>query len=327
MTPVPLNGSNECELKRERGIIKIKQIHFGSYPQTLVTDPMLKKELDKLIPDFYLESDFYTKWKDYNYTLMGRKQSYMWYTDVTYKKEKYRAVYFSSYRYNDTHITEDIVKELDQLNNGFKRNKVYWFKWEPIEWEILKEDNKNQKALLVTKNLVDAQPFCNVYRDGKFRHNGGVGYANNYELSDIRKWLNGFFFNTAFDKDDKEIILTTEVDNSIGDEVFDSNNTQDKVFIISYFEEQKYKTYKKIRGVTDYASIQGACNEKKPKVMYALTRSPIIDADEDVVWAANNIMDIFVGKNQKDYTVANYTFNGVCPMIWIKICETDTISL
>ena len=91
-------------------------------------------------------------------------------------------------------------------------------------------------------------------------------YDNNYQFSDIRKWLNTKFYNTAFNDSEKRKILTTEVDNSakmsepidtkswndvqkqafsrhMGDpyntndkELFSCENTRDKVFLVSVGE-------------------------------------------------------------------------------------------
>lgn len=58
-----------------------------------------------------------------------------------------------------------------------------------------------------------------------------------YAESDIRRWLNTTFFNTAFNADCQRIIVTTEVDNSLESTGYVENsqiceNTIDKVFFV-----------------------------------------------------------------------------------------------
>ena len=100
--------------------------------------------------------------------------------------------------------------------------------------------------------------------DIKHEHNGGIGYSNNYELSNIRKFLNDNFYSTAFNELEKELIELTEVDNSASSTYSSSNeyacnNTFDKMFLLSYQEAVTYYSSdeeKKAQG-SDYAKSQG----------------------------------------------------------------------
>ena len=65
--------------------------------------------------------------------------------------------------------------------------------------------------------------------------------ANNYKYSKIRAWLNATFYETAFSELQREIILTTTVDNSVYSTGYDTNpyvceDTEDKIFLLSYRE-------------------------------------------------------------------------------------------
>ena len=105
---------------------------------------------------------------------------------------------------------------------------------EPIKWRILSEENG--EALLLSEYILDAHRFDPS--------------KNNYKNSEIRKWLNNDFYNKAFKEDEKQLILTTNVDNSErsinpnrnanefynGKNVFACENTQDKVFLLSMQE-------------------------------------------------------------------------------------------
>lgn len=100
-----------------------------------------------------------------------------------------------------------------------------------IEWLILARDE--QKILIVSKYGLDAQPYNKDYT------------SVTWETCTLRKWLNGTFYNKAFSSAEQAAILTTNVDNSksqcySGWNTSGGNNTEDKVFLLSYAEANKY---------------------------------------------------------------------------------------
>lgn len=126
----------------------------------------------------------------------------------------------------------------------------------PIEWLVLARDGN--KALLISRYGLDAQPYN--------KDNTSV----TWETCTLRTWLNGMFYNKAFSSAEQAAILTTNVDNSksqcySGWNTSGGNNTQDKVFLLSYAEASKYfgVTYnssntKSRVAPTAYAIAQGA---------------------------------------------------------------------
>lgn len=101
----------------------------------------------------------------------------------------------------------------------------------PIEWLILARDE--QKILIVGKYGLNAQPYNKDYT------------SVTWETCTLRKWLNGTFYNKAFSSAEQAAILTTNVNNSKsqcyrGWNTSGGNNTQDKVFLLSYAEANKY---------------------------------------------------------------------------------------
>ena len=108
---------------------------------------------------------------------------------------------------------------------------TYWFKCEPIVWNVL--SNNSGTCYVLSKNILDAQFYNKNYSGLENEH-----YANNYEFSEIRDWLNNDFYYFAFALNDS-IIETTNVDNGASttmsyDNVYACNNTFDKVFLPSY---------------------------------------------------------------------------------------------
>ena len=105
------------------------------------------------------------------------------------------------------------------------RNTTYYFKVEPIRWRIL--TTNDGKAFILCDSIIANQRYDSS--------------SNNYKNSDVRAWLNETFYETAFTDLQKQIILTTEVDNGTsnsGGGFFPgmSENTNDKVFLLSYNE-------------------------------------------------------------------------------------------
>ena len=117
--------------------------------------------------------------------------------------------------------------------NGKKYTKSHndWYVFEPIKWRVLQKDS--QQAFLLSEYILEAKRFDED--------------SNNYEKSEIRKWLNDEFYNVAFTKEERERILPTEIDNSAasanihknsaqwngGENIYACDNTIDKVFLVS----------------------------------------------------------------------------------------------
>jgi len=235
-------------------------IEFGLYPQTQVIDTSLTSTLDEIAGILPTSSNSYS-WTSYGYYSLGNISNYMWYIDIEEGGEKYRGVYFTQYRpYWTTNSTS--TNNSYQDDNGYNINTVYWFKYELIKWTIVEESNGY--ATLVCDIAIDSQEYYSNDTSKSHSHNGGEGYSNNYALSNIRKWLNETFYNTAFNELQKSIILTTEVDNSVSSTGFDTNsyvcvNTNDKIYLLSYQEAiTYYSTYaSRQKTSTDYAKSQG----------------------------------------------------------------------
>ena len=206
---------------------------YGLYPQTHVSDSNLIAILETLEPsninNWYLYEGYY------------------------YCKE-------TATLYNNENYTFDDGTTI--VNNA-----TYWFKCEPISWDILSNDGVTY--YLVTSKLLDTQSFYNNYNNRN--QNGQIIYANNYEYSDIRNWLNNYFYNTAFALN-ASFIKETNLDNSAKTSDADNNiyscaNTLDKVFLLTYkdylnnsygFEANGSVSTTRECKTTDYARAKGA---------------------------------------------------------------------
>ena len=221
-------------------------IQFGSYPQTEVEDEALVAELNALAPEWedWTSYGYYSGEGDYGTMVQG---DWMRYTDITYNGNKYRGVKFTQYRPEMTWNLKN-ADNSKQDDNGYSRNIAYWFVFEPIEWRVLDSD----LLLVMSESIIDAQPYSNLFYSNAGAYFNDLlcnNYANDYATSSIRQWLNDDFYNAAFTVDEKNVVSTTNINNdgyytSIGVpgfEVFDSIETKDKVFLLSYNEAKNSK--------------------------------------------------------------------------------------
>ena len=92
---------------------------------------------------------------------------------------------------------------------------------QPIEWQVLARENN--KMLVISKYGLEARRFDSF--DSR---------SNNWSNSEIRKWLNGEFYNRAFTEQEKKLIKGSSFfENLFGGGV-------DKVFLLSKKEAEKY---------------------------------------------------------------------------------------
>ena len=136
----------------------------------------------------------------------------------------------------------------------------YYFKMERLKWRILTENYEGSgNALIVCDTIIDAIAYQPYYKNvgldcyatdedgtilidmdatpGQGVDDNNQVYANNYKHSEIRKFLNSTFYDTAFTEKQKELIVTTEVDNGIdsasGAEECLCENTFDNIYLLS----------------------------------------------------------------------------------------------
>ena len=220
-------------------------VYFGSYPQSAVNNVELIEKLNEInVP-----------WKSYEYYegtgssgayspdgMSSMKPSnFMLYKDVYYNGDKYRGVRIDKYRPVPTryyalgsYVSKDILEQTEQYRNGFELNTTYWFKYEPLAWEVLDPE----EGLLLSTKIIDSQPYSNYQtkKDGLYYSDPNYeNYLNSYYGSSIREWLNDDFATTAFSEGQISKLKEVELDNS--DPTYDGieyKPTVDKVYLLSY---------------------------------------------------------------------------------------------
>ena len=239
-------------------------IEYGYYPQSLVSDETLKTQLTAAYSDTLPTEEDNKTWTNYGYYDDEVVSNYMWYKDVDIDNDgfmDYRGVYFIKYRgqsVSDTaYATGSGINNNNVHKNGYEINEVYWFKYEPIIWDVVGDAGANDKRI-VARFVLDAQ---NWYTDTTARNDGiNTIHPNNYEWSTIRTWLNNDFYDTVFDLYRKKNNTPNLTDNSASttghtNNSYACNNTTDKVYLLSVAE---YKSYVSEKGMSsDYAKLQG----------------------------------------------------------------------
>ena len=241
-------------------------ITFGMYPQTKVTDTALINKLNQKkgsnptanAPGLWTAQDFVNVDNNHDNT---DYPDWMFFIDVQEGGNYYRGIYFTEYRlYNAVRSTANY-----QERNGYLINTVYWFKYEPILWQVLTTKQDGSKFLFCDM-AIDCVPFDN---DGKC--------DNDYSNSTGRKFTNENFLYYAFTPAEIAMIPTVEVDNSArstgeGSNVCACENTLDKVFMLSIWELTEPAYGFKIgneadpmrsKYVTDYGISQGSVTYTK----------------------------------------------------------------
>ena len=295
------NGLNPVRYTR-----KGDYIYFGYWPQTLERDENVVAKLNEIAGTPPLPRD---KANPYNWE-SHEGATYMWQKIVIYNGTKYLGVQMNDYRASGVYSLRSYI-----MKNGYFTFEVYWFKYEPIKWRIL--TTSGNSAFIMSDIALDSfsmQPNRKgEIRDGLYAdYNNSTGvpdgtYANNWEYSFIRRWLNETFYNEVFNTLQKEIIKTTRLDNTArscnpndypkyygygenaGKNKFadQCKDTDDKIFLPSLRDitTTAYGFKKDVRAedsarnlqATDFAKLHGApmnTNDKKYVTWY--TRSPTI---------------------------------------------------
>ena len=310
---LPANGKHSyvcdvCTTCNECNPVKYtregKYIYFGHWSQTLERDENVIAKLNEMAgkPPLPRDKENPYNWESHEGT------TYMWQKIVIYNGTKYLGVQMNDYRASGVYSLSSYI-----MKNGYFTFEVYWFKYEPIKWRIL--TTSGNSAFIMSDIALDSfsmQPDRkSEMRDDLYAsYNNSTGvpngtYANNWEYSFIRSWLNETFYNEVFNDLQKEIIKTAHLDNTArssnpndypkyygygenaGKNKFadQCKDTDDKIFLLSLRDitTTAYGFNKDVLAedsarnlqATDFAKLHGApmnTNDKKYVTWY--TRSP-----------------------------------------------------
>ncbi len=178
---------------------------------------------------------------------------------------------------------------------------------EEIEWEVL--EIKGNEILIISKYALDCQKYNSEYTD------------ITWENCTLRSWLNDTFLKTAFGEDLQKTIKTTIVsaDKNPKYSTNPGNATNDKVFLLSITEAEKYFSNDEERKCipTAYAIAQGAYtsssyNKDGKATCWWWLRSP-----GDYQYCAAYVSDD--GSIDYDGDDVNVSYDCVRPALWINL--------
>jgi hypothetical protein len=211
-----------------------------------------------------------------------------------YGKEKWEEI--KNIKAGDTYIFGAYEQDNDTANGK-----------EDIEWLVL--DRQYDKILIISKYGLDAKPYNKESVD------------ITWEKCTLRSWLNGDFYNAAFNADEKKAIVQTEVSADKNPEYSTNpgNDTTDNVFLLSINEVNKYFSSDSERqcAATDYAIAQGAYTNSDYKVDGGFSCWWLLRSPGNAQYIAANVngagsVDLF----------GNHVFHDddcVRPALWINV--------
>ena len=283
--------------------------YLGSYPQTLVKDEITKKSLDNTIKNTPIKDN--DGWSSYGKYFSSEKTDYILYKDIEFNDDKYRAIYITKNRLSSA---QDQTNVSAQARNGYLINKIYYFKYEPLKWNILE---KAESSFLAISNLIiDASELNNTLNDHFI--NGNRVYSNNFAYSTYKnEELNGRVYNWIFNDSEKDLILDSYCDDTTS-RLFKNNDDtmyKSKLFLASLDEGDKYNLRNGVN-YTDYAVSQGISTTSK--VWWSRT------ADYKNYYGDNHpFCHIFLNDDTNTQWVTDTEY-GIRPMANFKITVTTS---
>jgi hypothetical protein len=211
----------------------------------------------------------------------------------------------------DTKVGDVVAMGCYEQDNNFDNGM------EPIEWRVL--DKKDDRCLLISKNIIAAENYETEKVD------------TTWETCALRKWLNEDFYNTAFNKTEKNNILKTKVINAdnaryltVGGE-----NTKDKIFLLSIDEVETYFSsdtfdyvyFDRCAECSDYVNSKFLVQMKHYEKNFHswLLRTPGLTPDKVAFVQTNGEIDYSGAAVGPSKQVLDTKCYGVRPAMWVKV--------
>ncbi|MHC1787565.1 MAG: DUF6273 domain-containing protein [Christensenellales bacterium] len=177
---------------------------------------------------------------------------------------------------------------------------------EPIEWIVLANDG--DKALLLSRYSLDYQVYNSLKND------------TTWEVSELRLWLNTVFLEQAFSSVEQDAIVPTIVSSADSEgnpewQTKGGNDSQDKVFLLSY------------REASTYFSQQGARKNKGTSSAQALGAK--VWPFEETDWWLRSPGKVqqdacYVDRNGANLSNSATNKKGIRPALWFDISANQS---
>lgn len=196
---------------------------------------------------------------------------------------------------DDSHYIVENIVDLKQISFGsFVQTDDETV--EPIVWDVISETD--DRYFILSHKCLDYR----VFNDGK--------NSSDWEKSELRKWLNSEFYNSAFSKSEKDRILLTVVDNG------ENKSTKDNIFLLNKNEFFLLETENTQAELTKYARVKYSKKifrpYKEPYGFWWLREYNKNDRGYDLTHVcANGRLNSFARSDSSHP-------NGIRPAMWIK---------
>lgn len=288
-------------------------VYFGMYPQREITGEELTDEI--------------------------RNATYDGNCDAVVNGKKYRRLSYDMLHFVGTHNDMWPESTKKEVWDSYTTDGYRYFVYEPIKWKILNSDNG--KMFLWSANVLDYR-LVHKYNS-----------ADTWETCDLREWLNcdgvmsedaqkthngaPAFYGSAFDEAEKNRILVTDVvqDDNPEYEINNGNNTQDKVFLLSFTEATSEK-YGFCRTKPCYEYYQCGTGWMTGRTQYAAMQDDDIGDDEYYrVWLRTKGKDynslVAISPNSLKILPDGVPYyapeTGICPAINVQYHLSDCIRI
>lgn len=163
------------------------------------------------------------------------------------------------------YVDEDTDDAHFELFTQYKVGSVHWYKVEPVKWRLL--NVQKSYAVLLSDELIYAMAYGNAETEKSWL----------WENSDLRNWLNGYFYNTAFSADEQKLLSLTESPcyyiSNPGRIKYERESVKDYIRVPEWREIRLPELFpddlSRIAQVTDYArACGGACVSANAIVAY-----------------------------------------------------------
>ncbi len=195
------------ELHWELNTLKA-QLYYGEYPQSEITESSNYNvwfKLNSMIESLpnSMSSNGWTVLKVNHDSIQN---NFRWYKDYILDGNKFRACYCTQYYNYDSYRSGYSIIE---NNYGYISSKVYWFKFDPILWNVV--DYNGKQTLISDKVLFPCQ-----YSSDEITTNGnlildGACFKDNI----LYNYLNNDFLNCAFNSDEIKQLKKTTLKNDL----------------------------------------------------------------------------------------------------------------
>lgn len=179
---------------------------------------------------------------------------------------------------------------------------------EPIEWLVLAKENN--KVLLISRYALDSLPYSEHLKDIP------------WENCSLRTWLNANFINEAFNADEQDSIIISNVtaDKNPKHDTEQGGDTTDKLFLLSMKEANEYFDSDAARQCkcTEYCYAQGTCKSRETGNCWWWMRTMgDIDIDATVVDDEGPLQDCGDRVTVKE--------TAVRPAMWVDLGNKDLV--